>query len=87
MKPSEPIIPGLNLPVTQIAKDQDAYLTLPAHVHDGTVLSRWHLSWRERLSVLVRGDVYLWVLTCGRPLQPVMLQTDRPHVIQELRPR
>lgn len=81
MKPIAPIIPGHSLPVTEIAKSQDEYQTLPAWVDtDGTVLTRWRLTWRERLRVLLSGDIYLWVMTFGRPLQPVMLEAEKPKV-------
>ena len=79
MKPVVPIVPGLTLPVTEYAKDQLPYQPLPVYKHDdGVLLSRWHLSWRERLTVLLRGDVYLWVSTFNKPLQPVALAVSTP---------
>lgn len=79
MTPCSPVIPGCDLPETVIAKDQPEYQPLPAYVaEDGMVLTRWRLTWRERLLALLRGDVYLFVLTYRHPLQPVVLQIDRP---------
>lgn len=79
MKPVEPIIHGANLPVTKIAEKQDEYQTLPAYISpEGTVLTRWKLTWRERLLVLLLGDIYLWVETFNHPLQPVCLQVEEP---------
>jgi hypothetical protein len=79
MTPSKPIIPGFRLPVTVYAKDQPQYQPLPVYHHDdGTVLSRWHCTWRERLRILISGDVYLWQLTFNTPLQPVMLEAEKP---------
>lgn len=81
MKPVSPVIPGLELIETVYAKDQPEYQPLPAHRSaDGTVLTRWKLSWRERLSVLLRGDLYLFVSTYNKPLQPLMLQVEKPGV-------
>lgn len=30
--------------------------------------------------VLFSGNVYLWMLTFNHPLQPIMLQVDKPQV-------
>src|SRR5262245_33924718 len=81
MKPVSPIVPGVDLPETLYAKDQPEYQSLPVfRQEDGTVLSRWHLTWWERMRVLCKGDIYLWVMTVNQPLQPVMLQVERPEV-------
>lgn len=40
---------------------------------DGAVISRWRLTWRERLRVLLGGDLYVEVLTFGGPLQPIFM--------------
>ncbi len=83
MKQVQPIIPGMDLPVTEFAKDQDEYHTLPAwraeNDHRGAVLSRWQLSWRERLKILWTGNLYLWLLTYGKPLQPIQLTVNKPR--------
>lgn len=64
------------------AKDQPEYLPLPAHYEptdpQGTVTSCWRLSWRERLSVLFRGRMYLSILTFHTPLQPQLPSTTPP---------
>lgn len=81
MKPVSPIIPGESLPITVYAQNQPEYKPLPVWKdRDGAVLSRWRLSWRERLRVLFSGNVYLWMLTFNHPLQPIMLQVDKPQV-------
>jgi len=81
MQPVTPIVPGYNLPVTEFAKTQAEYQSLPAFRQaDGAVLTRWHLSWRERLRVLCKGDVYLSVLTFNRPLQPIALEVEPPEI-------
>jgi hypothetical protein len=81
--PASPVVPGRSLPETVYAKDQPPYIPLPVvRLGDetGTVLSRWKLSWRERLSVLWHGDVYLWQLTFDRALQPVKLEASKPEM-------
>lgn len=81
MKPSSPIIPGQQLPETIYAKDQPQYLPLPVwRDTDGAVLSRWHCTWRERLRILITGDVYLWQLTFNQPLQPVNVEAEAPEM-------
>lgn len=80
MRPVHPIIPGEVLPVTVFAKDQPEYEPLPAHrTDDGTVLTRWKLTWRERVRILLFGDLYLEVLTFRTPLQPVRLSVAPPR--------
>lgn len=82
MKPASPVIPGLALVETVYAKDQPPYEALPTYAlgdDTGTVVSRWRLSWRERLSVLLSGDIYLWQMTFGKALQPVTLEATKPR--------
>jgi len=81
VKPITPIVPGHDLPVVEFAKDQPEYFTLPAHrTLDGVVVTRWQLSWRERLRVLLRGNLWLHVHTFNQPLQPVLLEVVPPEV-------
>jgi len=59
-----------------IAKDQPEYLPLPAEVkNDGTVLSCWKFTLRERLQILFGKNLFLSVSTFGNKLQP-----QRPFV-------
>jgi hypothetical protein len=79
MRPITPVVPGYDLPVVTYAKDQPEYIALPCHrSEDGTVTTRWRLSWRERLSIFFTGDLWLQVLTFNHRLQPVKLQTTCP---------
>jgi hypothetical protein len=80
MKPMSPVVPGFEGEEIVFAKDQPEYIPLPALPVDSAqkVITRWRLSWRERLQVLFHGDVYLWVWTFRRPLQPVALETSVP---------
>lgn len=79
MKPMTRIVPGFNLPVTEFAKNQPEYITLPAwRGEDGMVVTRWSLSWTERLRILFGGSLWLSVLTFNKPLQPVKLTAHCP---------
>ena len=61
------------------AKEQPPYIPLPAwRGDDGTVISCWQLSRRERLKLLITGKIWLKVLTFNQPLQPQRLDVDRP---------
>ena len=72
MIPVSPIIPGHETNEVIYAKDQPEYIPLPAlRVDKDCILTRWRLTWRERLRVLWTGDLYLYVLTFGKPLQPL----------------
>ena len=63
----------------EIAKDQDQYITLPAHIgRDGVVTSCWSLSRKERVKVLLSGRLFLQVYAFGSPLQPLKMSIDNP---------
>jgi hypothetical protein len=79
MTPVTPIIPGQDLPVTEYAKNQPQYQTLPVYKDDaGVTVSRWRCSWWERLRILFCGDVYLTQMTFNLPLQPVLISVEPP---------
>ncbi len=83
MKPVSPVLLGAKLPETTFAKHQSQYNDLPALRFDdreGTVLTRWKMTWRERFRALFVGDMYLKILTFGSPLQPVLLQVKQPEL-------
>jgi hypothetical protein len=65
------------------AKHQPEYLPLPAYQYKdakGEIVCCWYLTWRERLTVLMRGIIWHRVLTFNRPLQPVMLIVGKPNM-------
>ena len=71
------------------AESQDEYETLPAWATDdpeGAVITRWRLTWRERIAVLAGRQLWLFVWTFGRPLQPI-LPTLEPPVPDPAAPR
>ncbi len=50
---------------------------LPVYNDDGSCLSCWDMSWRERISALLFGRVWLWVRGGGRTQPPVAIQVVR----------
>lgn len=82
MTPQSPVVPGLEQHEIKIAENQDEYETLPAlPVHDGdVVITRWNLTFLERLRLLFNGNLYLWIWRFRQPLQPVLLSVDKPEV-------
>jgi hypothetical protein len=84
MEPVSPVIPSAPEKKTiLVAKDQPEYHTLPAIAvdnHFGILLSRWHMTWRERLRALFTGDVYVQHMTFGGAVQPLTLTAVPPEV-------
>ena len=85
MIPVSPVLPktGAEAVERTFAKDQPQYLPLPAIVQDagaGIVTTRWALTWRERLAVLISGNMWLQQMAFGMPLQPVKPRTDQPSL-------
>jgi hypothetical protein len=81
MKPVSPVVPGEMWAEVEFAKNQPQYRNLPAiKISGGVVITRWALSWRERLRVLLGGSIWLRVHTFDNPLQPVLLQTTPPDL-------
>lgn len=80
LKPISPVIPGTPFQEVVFAKDQPEYLPLPAVLADnGTrVITCWRLSFLERVRVLFSGRIWLSMLTFGKPLQPVLPETESP---------
>ena len=79
MSPASPVFPDLDLPETVFAKNQPEYLPLPSYrTDDGIVVTRWKLSFAERLTLLFSGNLWLSVLTYNRPLQPVKIEVHPP---------
>jgi hypothetical protein len=60
------------------AKDQPPYLPLPAYTNDIETVSCWRLTWRERLTLLVRGRLWLRQMNAGAPLQPQKPSVESP---------
>lgn len=83
MIPATPVLPRQNGVVPEIvyAKDQPQYIPLPAaRFEDGTVITRWTLTWRERFQLLIGGSLWLELLTFNKPLQPIRFWTTEPPI-------
>lgn len=66
---------------TVFGKNQPEYIPLPAYkAVDGLVTTKWTLSLKERLQVLLGGSVYLQIMTFNNPLQPLKMMTVAPEV-------
>jgi len=82
MEPTKEIIPGFKLPdneILMIAENQPQYLTLPAWKGpEGLRVTRWKLSWSERLQILFGGSIWVTISTFGKKLQPLKLETACP---------
>lgn len=77
MYPVTPVHPSIKLKEVIYAKDQPEYIPLPAYKwKDGTVVSRWKLSWKERLQILFSGNLFLAIKTYNNPLQPVLISSE-----------
>jgi hypothetical protein len=81
ISPVLPSSPGISEVI--LAKDQPQYLPLPVanfQYSDGTesMISCYHLSWRERLRILITGKVWWEQLTFGSPLQPQKMYLAEP---------
>lgn len=86
MKPASPVAydPETRWGISEItyAKDQPGYIPLPAlRFDDGLVVTRWDLTWKERLILLFGGSVFLGLLTFNKPLQPIKLSTSVQEVM------
>ena len=54
--------------------DQQHATDLPAAITpDGHVVSRWRLTDEERTAILAGADLYVFMVTGGRPVQPISL--------------
>ena len=69
MKPITPVIPGKAVPVTVFGEGQPQYQPLPAlrcNDEAHTVVSRWRLTFAERIRVAIFGDIWLSLMTFGQ---------------------
>jgi len=65
------------------AENQPEYIPLPAHIKNDlevTIICCWQLSWKERFQILFTGKIWHSVLTFGQPLQPQLLEIDKPKM-------
>lgn len=82
MMPVSPVIPDENHKEVIVAEDQEQYQNLPSiSLSDGSILTRWKLSDEEIKIVAETGDIYLHMLTFGKPVTPVLLMVEKPEII------
>lgn len=65
----------------EVARNQPPYLPLHTIQSQTECRTEWQLSWRERVTLLFTGRLFLKFLTFGRPLYPIMcwcLDEDDP---------
>jgi len=68
---------------TTYAKDQPEYRPLPCHVKKGPfgeLTCCWEFSLRDRIKILFTGVIWHTILTFNQPLQPQLIQTDKPEL-------
>lgn len=66
-----------------LAKNQPQYQPLPVLWEaDGRVTSCWKLTWKERLQVFLKGNIWLSQLTFNEPLQPQLPLTSNPIIFK-----
>lgn len=85
MEPMSPVLPSQakakELEVI-FAKNQPEYRPLPAiKVTDGTVITRWKLTWKERIKLLFSGNLFFQQLTFNDPLQPQLPSVEEPLIL------
>jgi hypothetical protein len=59
--------------------------SLPILRLDGTCISCWQMTWKERLKALLTGRVWLGVLS-GHTQPPVYVTVEQPFTIQKATP-
>ena len=82
MKPKSPVLPdyeGWNDEIN-VAENQQEYNTLPVlHCGDGVIVSRWELDDKDLAEINKSRSVYVYMHTFGKPVTPILLQTERPE--------
>lgn len=66
------------------AENQPEYLPLPAFRNQspqGEVTTCWNLTFKERLRVLFKGEIWLCLLTFNKPLTPTFITTKKSELI------
>ena len=74
-----PVFPGRGFEEIKIAENQSEYMTLPVvEVFPGTIVSRWEMDEAERKIVLQTGELYVCLLTFGKPAPTTLFQVENP---------
>lgn len=88
MHPMSPVVKGFEELETVLAKNQPEYQPLPViwcHDDTGTVISKWKLTWKERIRLFFTGELYLSQLTffptpTERKFQPQLPSVEAPEL-------
>jgi len=81
MRPVSPVIPNENHPEVIVAEHQDEYQNLPSIPLKDGILTRWELTEEERKLVAETGNIWLEMLTFGRPVTPIMMYAEQPQIV------
>ena len=60
------------------AKNQPPYLPLPAFVNERETITCWKMTWKERIKVLFKGQLWLRQMNFSQPLQPQAPSIESP---------
>lgn len=66
------------------AKDQPEYKQLPAFKNNSPqceVITCWNLSFKERIRILFKGEIWLCLYTFNNPLPPTFLTTQKTDLL------
>jgi len=72
------------------AENQPEYLSLPAFKNNdanGEVVMCWQLSFKERLRILFKGEIWLCLLSFNKPLTPSFMTTKKSEVLTTEKPK
>lgn len=81
-----PVSPNVGWYEVRIGTDQLEYKELVGAVipfDDGStgILMRWRLTEEEKARVMAGDDLYVTLLTFGRPMQPIDISIGRPEYL------
>jgi hypothetical protein len=60
------------------AENQPPFKPLPAYTSATETISCWQLTWRERLTLVWRGCIWLRQMNMGDALQPQCMSVESP---------
>lgn len=87
MKPVSPVFPDERFwdEEINVAENQQEYMTLPVlDCGGGVILSRWELDDKDLAEINKNRSVYVFMTTFGKPVTPILLQTEMPKTEQEI---
>ena len=81
-----PIEPNIPIPygwrrVVFAENQKEDYIPLPGifeNAKQGHLITRWKLTWKERIQVLLFDELWFTTMTFHQPLQPIMLDISKP---------